>query len=577
MAESLSPKTKDQRPKTFFLVPPPLVFFTNGLSLIVGGKHQQWPKAQRLKTFFLFLFLFSTLSLTAQTIPIGSLNDDYLRALQLQGKLDIKYSLSSRPFFTDKIITTDSIYHLIDPATTIKTPRNSFLGKAGIFEVLPLTISGEFNSHHPYGWNQTGMIDAKGIQGLISTGIYASVGPLSIQFKPEMIYAANTQFEYSSQYGAPTKPGYRHVFAGQSSVRLNIKGISLGVSTENMWWGPGIQNSLIMSNNAPGFLHATLNTTKPIKTPIGNFEFQLIAGKLTEDTTVLLENKDLTTPYYAQGDYGGYPNDPSLDKLSWRYLNGISASYNPKWIKGLFLGINRVAYTYNDYIGEHDGFIHNYLPVFVGLFRGGGTYANGSQHLKQIISVSGRYIFQRSHAEVYVEYGSGDNTQNLRDFLMSPNHAAAFTAGLKKLFALENNKWLDFSTEVTQLAQSADNIIRTSGNWYNYQGGYSNQGRILGAGYGMGSNMQTVNLTLLNGFQKAGILLQRIVHDPNPDNTSVRGIGWQDLSLGFIWQKQLKSITLNAQFQLIHSTNYAWIQNDDPFNFHGMINMIYHW
>ena len=47
-----------------------------------------------------------------------------------------------------------------------------------------------------------------------------------------------------------------------------------------MWWGPGTRNSLIMSNNAPGFLHFTLNTKKPIETFIGSFEGQIISGKL---------------------------------------------------------------------------------------------------------------------------------------------------------------------------------------------------------------------------------------------------------------------------------------------------------
>ncbi|MFX9097187.1 capsule assembly Wzi family protein, partial [Acinetobacter baumannii] len=87
-----------------------------------------------------------------------------------------------------------------------------------------------------------------------------------------------------------------------------------------MWWGPGSQNSLLMSNNAPGFLHLTLNTRYPIKTGIGNFEFQFISGKLTEDTSVLLENKDLTTYYYNQGTYDGGPADPKTDSLNWRYI-----------------------------------------------------------------------------------------------------------------------------------------------------------------------------------------------------------------------------------------------------------------
>ena len=67
---------------------------------------------------------------------------------------------------------------------------------------------------------------------------------------------------------------------GQSSIRLNFKGLSLGVSNENIWWGPSIRNSIMMSNHARGFKHITFNTTKPLKTKIGNFEWQVISGRL---------------------------------------------------------------------------------------------------------------------------------------------------------------------------------------------------------------------------------------------------------------------------------------------------------
>ena len=37
---------------------------------------------------------------------------------------------------------------------------------------------------------------------------------------------------------------------GQSSIRLNWKSLSLGVSNENLWWGPSFRNSIMMSNHA---------------------------------------------------------------------------------------------------------------------------------------------------------------------------------------------------------------------------------------------------------------------------------------------------------------------------------------
>ena len=541
----------------------------------------------------LFLVLIKVSPCSAQTIPVGMPGiDDAFRILQLQGKLDIKYSLSSRPFFTDKSITTDSINHLIDQSTSIETIRKHFAGKYGVVEILPLTFSSQFNSHHPYGWNHAGMIQAKGIQTFVSTGVYASVGPLSIQLKPEIVYAQNPEFEHSTEYGAVSKGAYSHLFPGQSSVRLNIRAVSVGLSSENMWWGPGIYNSLLMSNNAPGFPHLIFNTTRPIKTPIGNFEWQIIAGKLTEDTSLYLENKNLATNYYNPAEYSGDgysgPYDP---KQKWRYLNGLSISYNPKWIKGLFIGIHRVGYTYNDKLQKSGGgydFLHKYFPTIFGAFRQNYAYGNDSVNndigYKQTASFSIRFVFPKSSSEIYIEYGKNDNPYNLRDLATDPEHGAAFTVGFKKLVQLEKEKWLDINVEITQLAQTPDYLVRNTGNWYLYQGGYTNQNRIIGAGYGMGSNMQTIHVIHMNGFNKLGFILQRIQHDPTNTNRALplatlglRDTKWTDISLGVIVQKKINRFLLNLQVQGISSNNYIWQNNNNVFNLYAFGNIVYQW
>ena len=35
---------------------------------------------------------------------------------------------------------------------------------------------------------------------------------------------------------------HNSINTGQSSIRLNWKDISIGLSTENIWWGPSIRN-----------------------------------------------------------------------------------------------------------------------------------------------------------------------------------------------------------------------------------------------------------------------------------------------------------------------------------------------
>ena len=58
---------------------------------------------------------------------------------------------------------------------------------------------------------------------------------------------------------------HNYFLLGQSSVKLNYQKFFFGISNENLWWGPSIRNSIMMSNHAQGFKHITFNTNKPIK------------------------------------------------------------------------------------------------------------------------------------------------------------------------------------------------------------------------------------------------------------------------------------------------------------------------
>ena len=47
-----------------------------------------------------------------------------------------------------------------------------------------------------------------------------------------------------------------------------------------IYGGPSIRNSIMMSNQARGFKHISLNSTRPLKSLIGWIEFQLVSGRL---------------------------------------------------------------------------------------------------------------------------------------------------------------------------------------------------------------------------------------------------------------------------------------------------------
>ena len=518
--------------------------------------------------FLVLAVLFVFNNAYTQSIPVGTIGDEYLRILQLEGKIDPRLSFTTRPNFLNPKFGRDSFYKYLDSSLHVNKRI-----KFNYFEFRPVMaqIRTQYNSLQPFGWNDEGMIKAKGIQTLARIGVYTRVGPLHIQFIPEHVNAENPKYDISSEFGTIPTERYEKNFIGQSSVRLNISAVSLGLSNENIYWGPGQYNALMMSNNAPGFLHYTFNTTRPIKTFLGSFEFQLITGRLEQDPTMPSEGLNLKT-------YSLW-NQP-------RIINGLNMVFQPKFLPNLFIGVNR-AYQYSEINIDKQGtsFINKYLPVFNAIFKSaeGGT-AEDAIPRDQQISIYTRWLFPKSHSEFYFEYGWNDHKDNFRDFWIDPEHAATYLVGFKKLMPLKNNSWLELNTEIVQTAQTIDYLVRTAGDWYIYEnGGYNHFNQILGAGSGRGNNVQTIQINLLKGLSKVGMKIQRIQHQPTPANGSfpfeslgLRPMRWTDIGIAFNAQKHWKNFILTPEINFINSMNYAWTNRGD-FNFFAQLNLTYLW
>ena len=225
--------------------------------------------------FILILFIFNNF-LQSQSINLNETQIiDYLRNQQLLGNFDDKVSFSIRPIKVDK-----KINELIN---LYSEPKK----KEIYFRFLPINFNIEYSSHHPYNRNNGSMIPARGYQQLVSLGGFLKFGPLEIQIKTENIFAENKIYDgfWEGHYpiiisrrlnkwnriDTPEMFGqtkFKKTYLGQSSIKLNFKNISFGYSNENIWWGPSIRNSIMMSNHAKGFEHITLNSNKPNKNRI---------------------------------------------------------------------------------------------------------------------------------------------------------------------------------------------------------------------------------------------------------------------------------------------------------------------
>ena len=522
--------------------------------------------------FLLLVVLFFKIS--AQSIPVMPMStDEDIRNLQLQGKLSSSYSLAVRPLYFTKKFTADSFYGLL--AVKQEKPLNNtslhFLGKLGTLSVLPVSVLSKFNSHHPYGWNDAALIPARGIQSLVSTGFFAELGPLAVQFKPEFVYASNGEYEVADSFGSVPSGRYQKKYWGQSSIRLNGGAVSVGLSSENLWWGPGQFSSLMMSNNAPGFLHLTFNSRKPLKTPVGFFEWQFISGKLEDeqDIDAPIEIANLWSYRLVYGSNSIYRGD-------WKYINAMTFSYQPSFLKGIYVGFSRQFSGLSQNVFDstkNRGFVNEYLPVLSKLFKS-KLVNDDSKGWNQLANIFFRALLPKAHAEFYVDYGWNDHSYNERDFIMTPVHSSSFLVGFKKGIELSEDKWLFLNGEVTHTEQTPDYLVRWAGSWYeHYQGtGYSNANQIMGVGAGFGSNLQVFSASLNKGYNKIGFLLERVQREPNMHKAR-----WTDLSYGFTGQKKINKLLMAWRLSGVASTNYGWKQGADRFNILGMLSLNYYW
>ena len=441
------------------------------------------------------------------------------------------------------------------------TPITSTIvkGKNWSLGVLPIAIDQLYNSELPIGYNLGSAIAAKGYQVLISAGIEASIGKhITIKLNPEYVSAQNLDFEqfeqaqgdriWSSYYqflntiDLPNKMGdgpYNKFFAGQSNIKYQFKDFEAGISTENIWWGPGWKNALIMSYNAPGFLHATINTKKPIKTKIGQFSGQLIAGKL--------EESGILPPRIYSIYNGVFQYQPKF--TGKRLMTGINFSWQPKWTPNLTIGYSAVAYFYaTDFKSPLD-----VLPFDFNGKKG----ALGAMFIQ--------YKLPADKAEIYLEYGA-----------KSPSFRRAYVAGFRKLFPIKNDAYIQFAAELTQMQAQNIDLIRDPNSWYTdkyVRQGYTNNGKTIGAGIGPGSNSENFEIAWVKGRNKIGLQFERLRHNSDYYYYAYEFIGdfrrhWIDLSTSANVSLDFKHFLVAANLKITRSYNYQWLViQTDPLNY----------
>jgi hypothetical protein len=485
------------------------------------------------------LTLFS-IQLQAQMMIVGSQEEDSFRMAQLSDSNKTLLSMAVRP---------------------VELRPSVISWKKVQVAALPITFITQYNSHHPFGWNDGAMILAKGVQTFIRAGVYLRYGIMEVQLAPEWVYAANNRYDTSVNWGSNAGGVYNKVFPGQSAAGIRLGAVSMGVSSQNLWWGPGIRSSLLMSNNAPGFMHFYIRSNRPAKTPIGNFEWQLIGSRLDSDSTRPYENRHLKLTSES------YP-------ATWRYQSAFVISFQPKWIPGLFVGMTRSLQRYQKDIGlGGSSFLKKYIPVLTKAFQKKNEQNDDAEGTDQLASFFFRWAMPKSGWEFYGEWGYNDYKQNVRDYLMDATHSAAYIVGFQKLFINPKYNLLG-GIEITKTAESPSNLLRGAGNWYVHSGdnGYTHQNQIIGAGVGFGADLLSLRLIYLpkkSNFSMK-IQIEKVNRDPSSYPTK-----WIDYNFQIepVWK--INQLKVMFSISMVNSNSFLWQSDRNVINFLGKLNVNY--
>lgn len=527
---------------------------------------------------FFGLLVASTVLVQAQSVSLlnQGLNDAVRRA-QLWGSVPAtSSSFCVRPVnavlalgFTDPY-GFDAKYDFTRPGDdTVKALAHQFKHKDLAFvRAVPVITRVQFNSHHDYGWQDGPMIPNKGLQYYASAGVYGRLykGKVEFQFAPELVYAQNQDLpapgvrvergDFPDRFG--TDP-YQRSSTGQSYVKLNVDFLSVGFSSANVAWGPGRFSSVIMSENAPGMQHFTVESNKPLKTKWGTFEGQFLTGKMMHSgfrySAGPTGDGSSLEPVYAV---------PGLD-TTFRVFAGAVGVFSPKILPGLSVGLTRIVFTDGPVTNPNYG---DYISLFfTNPFRGsgGGTEVGVDQMASGFV----RYVMPESHVEFYGEYAFDDNRYDLEDMLVSPEHSRGYLWGVRKLQPINGwRDYWDFTYEMGQYEGSKEMVNRVQfGYPVFYDSDYSHRGQNLGAGISTGSNQWIFSLDRVKENKKLGFVYERIAR--NNDMLYARRVPWVGTWYGFDFTKKYVESSLGLNYSERRGPVLFWVK--------ALLTQTYNW
>ncbi len=374
------------------------------------------------------------------------------------------------------------------------------------------------NSAMPFSLNDGALWAARGWSEMIRAGLRAQWGRVSLVLAPELVVTENLPYELPPPEVQLPRPAGRSPFStpwhvgdysidlplrfgargfsrldpGQSTLAADLGPVVAGLSTENEWWGPGIRNAIVLSNNAAGIPRAFVRTSRPVQTRVGSFTSRWFLGGLFE------------SPYFD----ATWQNDR-------RSITALAATWTPAGAPNLTLGFTRAVYAS---LTDWEQVFGHAFDVLLdrGLRRApGDSVARPTRD--QVFSLFARWVFPADGFAVHTEWARTDPPRSLREIFTSPNHSQGYTLGLEWARPLRAGRdAVRFQAEVTYLEQPPSFRNEPEVSWYTSAAapqGYTQRGQAIGAAIGPGASSQWLAADYFAPTWRVGVFGGRIRWD----------------------------------------------------------------
>lgn len=353
-----------------------------------------------------------------------------------------------------------------------------------------------YNTGFPQGRNDGAVWAGRGATGWIRAGVAARYGPISLVLAPEAFIAENRDFELhpngradSLRFGAwrtprnidlPQRFGedrYARLDPGQSTLRVDLAGLTAGVSTASQYWGPATEHAVILGDNAPGFAHAFLGTAQPVDLWLARLHGRAVWGRL--------EQSELSP----------------MPAGSARLMSGLAVVLMPRGLDGLELGGTR--FFHDSWPAGGPG-LEGLLRPFAGFLKSGLDESPDAARGNQLVSVFARWAVPGTGFEIYGEYGREDHSWNLRHLVLEPDDIGAYLLGFRKAWLRSDGILVGLRGEVYSSETShleLTDLARGQSPMYQHHAqrqGHTHRGQMLASAAGFGGGASGLALDLFH-------------------------------------------------------------------------------